>query len=86
MFTKCAGTELADRVEVIAVDPGMVDTSMQAAARNKEIEDFAMAAHFKQAYEAGQLQSPDEIATHIARIIDTPMESGRVLTYLENEH
>ncbi|GIP29308.1 short-chain dehydrogenase [Paenibacillus sp. J23TS9] len=86
MFTRCAGTELADRVEVIAVDPGMVDTSMQAAARNKEIEDFAMAAHFKQAYEAGQLQSPDEIAAHIARIIDTSMESGRVLTYLENEN
>ncbi|MWV44278.1 SDR family NAD(P)-dependent oxidoreductase [Paenibacillus sp. HJL G12] len=84
MFTACAGTELMDEVEVIAVDPGMIDTPMQAIARNKDIENFAMAAHFKQAYQAGLLQTPDETARHIMRIIDARIESGRVLTYLES--
>ncbi|MCJ8013258.1 SDR family NAD(P)-dependent oxidoreductase [Paenibacillus sp. KQZ6P-2] len=85
MFTRCAGTELSDRVEVIAVDPGMVDTPMQAIARNKNAEDFALSVYFEQAYQAGQLKKPDELAEHLARIIDARLESGRVLTYLENE-
>ncbi len=84
MFTACAGTELAGSVEVIAVDPGMIDTPMQAIARNKDIGDFAMAAHFQHAHQAGLLQTPDEIAGHFMRIIDARMESGRVLTYLES--
>lgn len=85
MFTRCAGTELGERVEVIAVDPGMVDTSMQAIARNKNAEDFALSPYFQQAYQEGQLQTPDELAGHLERIIDAGLESGRVLTYLDNE-
>ncbi|GIO31660.1 MULTISPECIES: SDR family NAD(P)-dependent oxidoreductase [Paenibacillus] len=78
MFTMCAGTELADSVEVIAIDPGMVDTSLQASARNKSGKEFELAPYFEQAYREGQLTSPDDIAKRIAEIIDAPMKSGSI--------
>lgn len=78
MFTMCAGTELAGSVEVIAIDPGMVDTSLQETARNQDGKEFGLAPYFEQAYREGQLSSPDAIAKRIAEVIDVRSESGAV--------
>ncbi|MGM0883040.1 MAG: SDR family NAD(P)-dependent oxidoreductase [Bacillota bacterium] len=50
MFTHCVGAEQKSQpypVEIIAVDPGMVETEMQKLARGKNEEDFEMSAFFK---------------------------------------
>ncbi|WP_339322017.1 SDR family NAD(P)-dependent oxidoreductase [Paenibacillus sp. FSL W8-0194] len=78
MFTMCAGTELAGSVEVIAVDPGMVDTSLQESARNKGGKEFGLAPYFEQAYREGQLLEPGDVAKRIADIIDDRSEPGTI--------
>lgn len=78
MFTMCAGTELAGSVEVIAIDPGMVDTSLQASARNRDGNEFELAPHFEQAYREGQLAEPGHVAKRIAEIIDVRSESWTI--------
>jgi len=85
MFTRCVGSEQSngDRpVEVIAVDPGMVETRMQQVARESK-DDFAMAGYFDNAYRTGQLQAPDAVAQQLVRIIQDVQEPGRIMTYME---
>lgn len=87
MFTQCVGIEQANRqspVEVISVDPGMVETDLQITARGKSDEDFEMAKYFKQAHETGQLLTTEALGEHILHIIDKKIESGNLVKY--NEH
>ncbi|MDK8189098.1 SDR family NAD(P)-dependent oxidoreductase [Paenibacillus sp. UMB7766-LJ446] len=68
MFTQCVAMELSGQpnpVEVIAFDPGMVDTELQAVARGKSAEEFALSEVFGQVYEAGQLRSPQDVAKQL---------------------
>jgi benzil reductase ((S)-benzoin forming) len=54
MFAQCVGLEQNNKesgFEVITIGPGMVDTSMQLAARSKTSDEFAMADFFKKAFE-----------------------------------
>lgn len=79
MFAQCVGLEQKDKdfgFEVISIGPGMVDTAMQQAARSKSSEEFAMANFFKQAYEEGKLQDPNEVAEKIYTILDNRYEQG----------
>jgi benzil reductase ((S)-benzoin forming) len=60
MFTKCVDLELkekTDKVKIYAVDPGMVNTEMQASARN-EANDFSLRAFFNDAKRDGKLKEP----------------------------
>ncbi|MFD0587487.1 SDR family NAD(P)-dependent oxidoreductase [Paenibacillus sp. GCM10027627] len=80
MFTQCVGLEQAGRpypVEVIAVDPGMVETDMQLTARGKS--GFELAGWFKQAHETGQLQSVQQVAKQLLHIIDLKQQPGELL-------
>jgi len=73
MFTQCVSLEQTGRqnpVEIIAFDPGMVDTELQAAARGKSAEEFALAGMFNQVYEAGQLKSPRDVAMQLIERMD----------------
>ncbi|RXZ81942.1 SDR family NAD(P)-dependent oxidoreductase [Paenibacillaceae bacterium] len=69
MFTKCVELELkarTDAVKIYAVDPGMVNTEMQATARN-ETKDFPLKAYFQEAKNDGNLQEPHEVAKKIIK-------------------
>lgn len=55
MFTQSVGSEQRNRpnpVEIIAVNPGMVDTDMQRMARGKNEQEFEMAKAFAHAHES----------------------------------
>lgn len=87
MFTQCVGQEQLNKtnpVEIIAVDPGMVDTDMQKLAREQDTRSFELAQAFQQAYEAGQLISKDAICTHLIRLIEAHFDPGRLIHYAES--
>ncbi|MGO4530533.1 SDR family NAD(P)-dependent oxidoreductase [Paenibacillus sp. 2TAF8] len=77
MFTQCVAMEQASHstpVEVVAFDPGMVDTELQAVARGKSAEEFALSGAFRDAYELGQLKSPRDVALEILKLLEGAKE------------
>ncbi|WP_019635458.1 SDR family NAD(P)-dependent oxidoreductase [Paenibacillus fonticola] len=88
MFTQCVGAEQASQprpVEIIAVDPGMVETQLQAAARGKDEQDFGMAKYFRQAYESGQVQPAEELGRYLLKIIENEYPAGKLVHYAHAE-
>ncbi|WP_458461613.1 SDR family NAD(P)-dependent oxidoreductase [Paenibacillus sp.] len=82
MFTQCVAMEQSEQpnpVEVIAFDPGMVDTELQAVARGKSAEEFALSGLFSQVYEAGQLRSPRDVAKQLIERIDEHSDASNVI-------
>ncbi|MCC2685396.1 MAG: short-chain dehydrogenase/reductase [Paenibacillaceae bacterium] len=79
MFTRCVGLEQANNqnpVTMIAIDPGMMDTSMQGVAREA---DFELSGYFRNQKEQGRLSDPEEVAKKVISLIDrTP--SGEVVS------
>lgn len=86
MFTQCVGAEQSKRqypIEIVAVDPGMVETDMQVIARGKSEQDFEMAKFFKDAHQTGQLKSTEDIGKYLLSIIDKKIDSGKLVKYSE---
>ncbi|MNG32532.1 Benzil reductase ((S)-benzoin forming) [compost metagenome] len=82
MFTRCVGAEQAmrsDGVEIIAVDPGMVDTDMQQLARSLPDDSFPMAALFRQAHEQGQLNTAEQLGERLLAAIEKRYEPGELV-------
>ena len=63
----------------ISVDPGVMDTGMQALIRATPQEDFPEVARFVSRCEAGGLAAPDAVAEAIIRLIsfDALQPGGR---------
>ncbi|MBD8497300.1 SDR family NAD(P)-dependent oxidoreductase [Paenibacillus arenosi] len=83
MFTQCVGAEQANRaypVEIVAVDPGMVDTTLQKMAREQDEAQFSCAGLFQEVYTNGQLQSTESVVMRIMQIIEEQVEAGRTIT------
>ncbi|MGQ8871241.1 SDR family NAD(P)-dependent oxidoreductase [Paenibacillus sp. TSA_86.1] len=73
MFTQCVAMEQTSQpnpVEIITFDPGMVDTELQAVARGKDAEEFALSGVFRDVYESGQLRSPGDVAQAILELLE----------------
>ena len=84
MFTQSVGLEQSNNgnpVEIIAVEPGMVETQMQQTARSQPEDEFAMAKYFKDALVKGELMTTDELADHLLRIIDQKIQTGKIISY-----
>lgn len=62
----------AGRFRVISVDPGAVDTDMQATLRESNEEDFPGAARNRQFQQEGRLGDPLVIAQRLARLLRYP--------------
>jgi benzil reductase ((S)-benzoin forming) len=83
MLAQCVGLEQKNKnygFEVISIGPGMVDTSMQLAARSKTSDEFAMADFFKQAFVEGKLQEPSKVAEKIYTILRNKYEQGKYVS------
>ncbi len=83
MFAQCIGLEQKNKeygFEVVAIGPGMVDTSLQEAFRSKTSEEFASVGYFKQAFEAGKLQEPGRVAEKIYTILENKCEQGKYVS------
>ena len=60
----------AGRIRVLAVDPGGVDTDMQAAARAADARDFSRVEAFVESKQSGRLADPEIVAEKLWRLID----------------
>jgi len=86
MLAQCIGLEQKEKeydFEVHSIGPGMVDTSMQLAARSKTSDEFAMADFFKQAFKEGKLQKPRDVAEKIYSILRNKYEQGKYVSVNE---
>lgn len=71
MFTSCIQLENHKALTTYTVDPGMIDTDMQAIARNEE--RLPVASFFREAKENGALKSAQDIAEKIVKKILTSL-------------
>lgn len=69
MFTSCIQLENHKALTIYTVDPGMMDTDMQAAARNEE--RLPIASFFREAKENGALKPAQDVAKKIVKRILT---------------
>jgi len=86
MFAQCVGLEQKNKeygFEVVAIGPGMVDTSLQQAFRSKTSDEFASVGYFKQAFQAGKLQEPVTVAEKIYTILENKYEQGKYVNVSE---
>jgi benzil reductase ((S)-benzoin forming) len=68
MLSKCIAEEQKHRpypVKVAAIEPGMVETSMQALARSLPEEQFPMRSFFQTSFEEGKLDTPEAAAIRL---------------------
>jgi benzil reductase ((S)-benzoin forming) len=73
MFTSCVQLESHRSLTTYTIDPGMIDTDMQAAVRNEE--GLPMAAFFKEVKETGSLKSAEDVAKKIVkRVINSSVK------------
>ncbi|MFQ3229701.1 SDR family NAD(P)-dependent oxidoreductase [Reinekea sp.] len=60
------------------LNPGIMDTNMQATIRSASAEHFSNVEWFQQVHENGQLATPDAVAKNIVKLLSKPFESGQV--------
>lgn len=81
MFTQCMGIEQKEQpspVTVVAVDPGIVDTSMQQRIRQTSEADFPDVQRFINYHQQGQLTSPETAARKILDFLEkNTLQQGR---------
>jgi len=84
-WVRTVGVEQDQRggVQVISVNPGMVDTGMQAQIRETSEEDFPKRDKYIEAHEKGQLGDPDEVAREMWSLLDRDFDNGAVIDLKE---
>jgi benzil reductase ((S)-benzoin forming) len=72
-------------LRAISIDPGVMDTAMQAAIRAADPRDFPEVARFVRRRDDGELRDPAEVAAAVLRIARLPgLEPGA--RYVAAEH
>lgn len=83
MMTKVVSKEQKDiknGVSVVSIYPGIVDTDMQALARNTPKENFKSVQRFIDFYEHGDLFSPKQVAEKIYTLDSSgELKNGRIV-------
>ena len=72
--------EVKNGVSIVSIYPGVVDTEMQAKARNTPKENFKSVQRFIDFYEQGVLSTPKQVAKIIYQLdISKELKNGRIL-------
>ncbi|GIN74150.1 short-chain dehydrogenase [Bacillus sp. J14TS2] len=75
-FTRVVSEEQAKKengVKIISIAPGIIDTGMQEKIRSVKAEDFELVDKFKGYKENNLLQTADQTAMSLIRLIQSPM-------------
>jgi len=72
--------EIKNGVKIVSIYPGIVDTDMQAAARNTPRENFKSVQRFIDFYEQGTLTTPKQVAEKIYNLdVTKKLKNGRIV-------
>lgn len=80
-FVRAAALEQGGRrfpVNFLSVNPGVMDTEMQATVRAARQEDFPARERYARLYAEGRLAEPSLIAARLAAMLQSPPEPGTV--------
>lgn len=66
-------------IECANLNPGVMDTDMQATIRSLDEEQFTQVEHFQQMHSEGVLASPSTVASNIFKALSKPFESGAIV-------
>jgi benzil reductase ((S)-benzoin forming) len=85
MLTLSIAAETANSgVEAISLRPGIIDTDMQLFMRSQPKERLPSVDMFRDFHASGQLVQPDTVAARVvSRLVEGPVENGRVYRYAE---
>lgn len=75
---KVEQTELGNKVRILSVGPGVVDTPMQAEIRGAQKTDFSRVEDFKGFKEKGELASPASIAAKYLHVLQQDLFTNQV--------
>ncbi|MBI3149982.1 MAG: SDR family NAD(P)-dependent oxidoreductase [Betaproteobacteria bacterium] len=78
-FIRTAASEEADRpnpVQCVNINPGVMDTGMQATLRGTPASRFPLVQRFLALHAGGELRQPEEIARRIVSILGGRLEPG----------
>lgn len=59
-------------IQVMVINPGVMDTEMQRTIRAQKEQDFPMRNHWQQLYDNNQLAQPEQIAAFVIDKINNP--------------
>jgi NAD(P)-dependent dehydrogenase (short-subunit alcohol dehydrogenase family) len=80
-FTRCVAKEqetASNPVSLLSINPGVMDTGMQAMIREADSEDFPSLQKFLTLYEENQLPSPREVAKALLQALaENRLSSGK---------
>ncbi|WP_372745121.1 SDR family NAD(P)-dependent oxidoreductase [Lutibacter sp.] len=83
MMTKVVSKEqkeMKNGVKIVSLYPGIVDTEMQAKARNTPKENFKSVQRFIDFYENGGLSTPKQVAEKIYQLdVSGVLKNGRII-------
>lgn len=83
MMTKVTSKEqkeIKNGVKITSIYPGIIDTDMQAEARNTAPENFKSVKRFIDFYENGELSTPKQVAEKIYHLdVTGEFKNGRIL-------
>ncbi len=80
-YIRAVALEQAERahpIRAISVNPGVMDTAMQAAVRSASVEDFPELERFIRLHREGRLARPEWAAAQVAKIVASRPKSGGV--------
>lgn len=68
--------ERAHPIRAFSVNPGVMDTAMQAAVRSGSDDDVPGLEHYRQLWREGRLTAPEAVAVRIAALVERRPEPG----------
>jgi benzil reductase ((S)-benzoin forming) len=80
-FVRAAALEQGARthpISMLSVNPGIMDTEMQATVRSASVEDFPSVERFIRYKNEGALAPPARVASRIAEIVASRLHAGGV--------
>jgi benzil reductase ((S)-benzoin forming) len=87
-FVRALAAEQASKphpLRAVSIDPGVMDTAMQAAIRAADPRDFPEVARFVRRRDEGELRDPADVAAAVLRIAGLPgLEPG--VRYVAADH
>lgn len=84
MLTKVVADEKHEKLNIISIHPGIIDTNMQKKIRTTDIKEFPLQSQFMNYYKENMLEQADYIAEKIYYIIENQSKFNENIVLLRD--